>query len=193
MKRKLFLIAICCQLLSLWAATAYAQEGFGLQGYFVFTNHHLSHPYNVSYDAVGVGFGVRVLPRWVVSLSADIAHPPTVEEGEGFFSLGTLGNIPVEYGGLLAYRFSDSNPTLYVYFGYSRFPALITDRSINLVHVGIGAAPFTKTFIELYPEISVAVPLQSHMILWPGGNTGSAYHVYVPVTLRFTVKLYITP
>ena len=187
MKRKLFLIAICCQLLSLWATTAYAQEGFGLQGYFAFTNH-------LSYNALGVGFGIRVLPRWVVSMNADISPTPAIQEGNGFYYQGTTINTPVEYGGLLAYRFSDSNSALYVYIGYSRYPTLITDRDINLVHVGIGVAPFTKkTFMELYPEISVVVPLESHTTILTSGSVGFAYHAYVPVMLRFTIKLYITP
>ena len=186
MKYKLLLIVVSCQLFGF--GVVLAQEGFGVKAYIV-----VPKPSNFSGLSAGAGFGVRIQHRWVVSLNGNIAWPSAIHEGDGFSSIGTH-NIPVEYGGSLAYRFNDLNPTLYVYFGFSRFPALVIDRDINFIHAGIGAALFKeKTNFGLYPEISVAVPLESHMILWPEGNFGLAYHVYLPVTLRLTIKLYINP
>jgi len=162
---------------------AEAQEGVGLQFYFPTTG----------YFSPGVGFGVRLAHHWVVMVNAQIADIPALKEGNGFVSQGTQ-NIPYEYGASVAYRFRDSNPAFYTFIGYSRFPASVTDRDLNLMHFGIGAAPIKEGLLfQLYPELSVDVPLQTHAILWPEGLSGYAHYVRLPVTGRFTIKLYFDP
>ena len=135
--------------------------------------------------------------RWVVSLNGYIASPPVIVT----FSNGSTGDfynrdhaIPLEYGASVAYRLSDLNPTPYVFVGYSRFPPGGMSRSIDLVHVGVGLAPFKEQFeFELYPELSVIFPLNSHLIVSQGGNMTYDYPAYVPVMVRATFKFYIDP
>ena len=179
-------------LLAFWAAGANAQEGIGIQTYAA-----TKKPFGENPFAPGLGFGVKVSSRWVVSLNGYIASPPVIVT----FSNGSTGDfynrdhaIPLEYGASVAYRLSDLNPTPYVFVGYSRFPPGGMSRSIDLVHVGVGLAPFKEQFeFELYPELSVIFPLNSHLIVSQGGNMTYDYPAYVPVMVRATFKFYIDP
>ena len=190
MKRKLIMIAIWCHLLVFGVEVVEAQDGAGVQ---VYASPEI--PSAIGVSAFGVGFGMRIFPRVVVSISGYLAHPPvliTFPDGRVESSLDARYEIPLEYGGYVAYRFSDLNPALYVFIGYSRFPQGGMSIPIDLVHAGVGLAPF-KGDAEIYPEVSIVAPLHSQLIAPIGGNFAVDYPGRVPVMLRATIRFYIIP
>lgn len=141
---------------------------------------------------LGLGFGVRILPRWVVSVNACFADIPTIKDGDPiYFKTGTPSGQP-EYGAFVTYTLIDRNPGVYVLAGYSYYPNVYLTRYIDLVHVGIGLVPF-KWLIRVYPELSLAIPLETHAVRGFPGNVVTDYPIYIPVVLRGTIKIYVDP
>lgn len=195
MKRGLIILAITYQLLAI-SYSANAQEGFGVQTYLSpFVNNNGTN----NFLPLGVGFGVKIPTHWVVSLNMCIAPVPIIDDRTNTFGWSyDKWTLPIELGAFIHYRFGDMNPTPYVFVGYSHFPPYGTSRDINLLHAGVGFAPF-KGWFEIYPELSVVVPLQPHRYIPPDPLTipynTPAYGtpVYIPVMIRATIKFYLDP
>ena len=170
----------------LFSGRAWAQEGFGLQGY-------LGAGLNKGTNSGGldIGFGARALPDWVVSLYGGFSVVSGMTEGKAVYTGGGAGNVGgEELGGSICYSLKKINPDLYSFVGYSWLSKGGLNRSLDLIHFGIGYVPFSW-FIDLYPELSVVVPLEVHAFQQDGQF--NADPVYLPVMLRVTIKLYVNP
>ena len=199
--------------ISFCITSANAQEGFGLQTYVL-----PQKPSSFVISSLGVGFGIQVYPRWVVSLNGDFAEPLVVinyPDGATAYSTGDIRyTIPLELGASVSYRFNDINPTPYVFVGFSHFspegavfsPGDVNmspegevfssgggNRSVDLIHAGIGYAPFKGWWFEIYPELSIGIPLRPHIYVKQGETLFTYTPGYVPLTVRATFKLYFDP
>ncbi len=182
MIRRPFLILMCCLLASLGSVTAQAQEGIGLQTYITSVGEFNT----ITVAGLGVGLGAKIAPRIVLSFAYNVSRPPV---------LGALPNTqvepPLEFACAAAYVFNDSNPSPYVFFGYSHFPKGGLSAAVEFVHIGLGFAPRDIGF-DVYPELSIVVPLHSHLT-WQEKGLPFTYSGRVPVYLRATVKVYFVP
>lgn len=170
----------------LFSGVAWAQEGFGLEGY-------LGAGLNkgTSSGGLGIGLGVKVFPDWSVSLGAGFSVVPGIAEGRAVYTGGGAGNVGgEELGGSICYKLKKIDPNLFSFVGYSWVSKGGLNRSLDLIHVGIGYVPF-RWFIDLYPELSVVIPLEVHAFQQDGQF--NADPVYIPVMLRVTIKLYVNP
>ncbi len=142
MKRGLFLTFAFCLLASLGSVTAQAQDGIGLQTYITSVGEFKGPLIGVG--GFGAGLGMKVAPQVVISFNAYVAPPPVLVT----YSNGSVGtgfspayNPPFEFGCGSAYVFNDSDPSFYVFAGYSHVPQGGMSAGINLIHVGLGLAP----------------------------------------------------
>lgn len=171
---------------------AMAQEGLGLQTYI--SSVRVLH--GSAFSAYGLGGGVKINSRFVVSLSAYLTYPPAFTTTPAVLSNRLYNRdhtAPFEFGASVSYRILEDNPTFYALAGYSFYPpggALV--RGVHLMHAGVGLAPF-KGWFDVYPELSIAIPLDPHLTAWEGGNMIHETHVYVPVMFRLTLKAYFDP
>ncbi len=67
-----------------------------------------------------------------------------------------------------------------------------TNQNINLVHAEVGLAPL-KDWFDVYPEMSVVVPLDPHLTVSEGGNSTYPAPAHVPVMYRLVLKAYFVP
>jgi len=181
------------------AKSADAQEGFGIQWYYYFGLHPGEYvratdgtENSIRLGGLGLSFGVRVFPRWVISINASFVEIPTIKDGPPIYYRGGTPDFQPEYGASLSYTLIEANPGLYILAGYSYYPNVFLTRWINLMQIGVGLVPF-KWLVRIYPELSIAVPLQSHATRGFSGMMVTDYPVYIPVVLRGTIKIYIDP